>query len=450
MKSSFPSIPPHNIEAEQAVLGCILLDKESYYKAIDYIESNDFYKTSHKIIFETMVELFNRGEPLDIIVLTDELHRKGRLEEVGGSSYLTDLATSVPTAANIVHYSKIVRDDSIRRELIRVGTEVASLGYNLSEEVDVLRDKAEQLLFKQVGKRGLSDTYLVYDVLGEVFAYLEKICHHKGAVYGLPSYFYPIDSYTSGFQPSDLIILAARPSVGKTSFALNIARNMAVNGGFPVAYFSLEMSRQQIVMRLLSREALISSQKLRRGFISEEEWKDLGIAFGELGKAPFYIDDSASLTIMEFRTRARRMKMEKDIKAIFVDYLQLIQASSRSESRTQEVSEITRSLKGIARELNIPMIVISQLSRKPEDRKDRRPILSDLRESGSIEQDADVVLFLYRDDYHDPNSPEPGVVEVNIAKQRNGPTGTVKLHFEKDYTSFSILDTKRLEEEIPI
>ncbi len=448
---SIPSVvPPHNLEAEQAVLGSLLLDREAIIKTAEFLEGRDFYNSSHKIIYDTITDLFNKGEPVDLLVITDELHRRGRLEEVGGGSYLADLATAVPTAANVNHYAKIVRDDSIRRALIRIGTEVASLGYNLAEDVDLLRDKAEQLLLQQVGRRGLSGTYLVKDVLGEVFAYLEKICHHKGAVYGLPTYFLPIDSLTTGFQPSDLIIIAARPSVGKTAFALNIARNMAIEGSFPIGFFSLEMSRQQTVLRLLSKEAMINNHRLRQGHITEDEWRDLAEAFGELGRAPFYIDDSSTLTIMELRTRARRLKLEKDIKILFVDYLQLIQGSSRSESRVQEVSELTRALKSLSRELNIPLVVLSQLSRRPEDRPDRRPILPDLRESGSIEQDADMVIFLYRDDYHNPQSTEPGVVEVNIAKQRNGPTGVIKLRFEKEYSSFTVLETKRKEDEIPV
>lgn len=443
-------MPPYNLEAEQAVLGCILMDKEAMSKVAEVLKPTDFYHTYHRIVYQVVLDLYEKKQPVDILVVTDELKRRGKLEEAGGGGYIADIATSVITSANALHYARLVLEDSLRRSLINVGTEVVSLGYQVNEEVDVLNDKAEELILQHLRKRGFSKSYPIADVLSEVFKYLEVVYAHKGAVYGIPTFYLPLDTLTAGFQQSDLIIIAARPSVGKTALALNIARNMAVQGRFPVGFFSLEMSRQQLVMRLVSREAQVNAQKLRKGFISQDEFSRLTQAFGTLGSMPFYIDDTSTLSVMELRSKARRMKLENDIKVLFIDYLQLITGNKKYESRVNEVSDITRALKGLARELEVPVVVLSQLSRNPETRGgDKRPALHDLRESGSIEQDADVVILLYRDDYYNPNSTEKGIVELNVAKQRNGPTDTIKLRFEKDISLFATVDTWRTEDDIP-
>lgn len=444
-----PKMPPYNLEAEQAVLGSIFLDRETMSKVAEMLKPDDFYHTYNRLIYQVALELYDRKHPVDVLVVTDELKRKGLLEDAGGGVYIADVA-SVVTSANASNYARIVLEDSLRRSLINVGTEVVSLGYQVNEEVDILNDKTEEIVLNHLRKRGFARSYSMADVLGEVFKYLETVYAHKGAVYGTPTFYLPLDTLTAGFQQSDLIIIAARPSVGKTALALNIARNMAVQGRYPVGFFSLEMSRQQLVMRLVSREAQVNAQKLRKGFISQDEFSRLTQAFGVLGDMPFFIDDSSTLSVMELRSKARRMKLENDIKVLFVDYLQLITGNKKFESRVQEVSDITRALKGLARELEVPIVVLSQLSRNPETRGgDKRPALHDLRESGSIEQDADVVILLYREDYYNPNSTEKGIVELNIAKQRNGPTDTIKLRFDRDVSLFTLVDTWRTEDEIP-
>ncbi len=437
----FDRIPPQNVEAEQAVLGAILLDAEALVGVMERIGSEDFYRASHQRIFEAMVELAEDNEPVDLVTLTARLKDKQQLDEVGGVSYLTELANAVPTAANVDYYAQIVEEKSMLRRLIRAATQIASNGYTGADDVGELINEAERRIMEISQRRSASGFVSIRDVLMEVFDRVEFLYHHKGGTTGIPSGFPDLDKMTSGFQKSDLIIVAARPSVGKTAFALNIAQNVGVRAKETVAIFSLEMSAAQLVQRMICAEANVDAGRMRTGFLEEEDWEKLTMAIGSLSEANIYIDDSPSITVSDIRAKCRRLKKEKGLGMIVIDYLQLIHGRNRSgDNRQQEVSEISRTLKSIARELEVPVIALSQLSRGVEQRQDKRPLMSDLRESGSIEQDADIVAFLYRDDYYNQDSEKKNIIEIIIAKQRNGPVGTVELVFLKNYNKFVSLD----------
>ena len=442
--------PPHNIEAEQAVIGAIFLDPEAFSTASERLVPADFYRAAHQRIFEVMMNLADKGEPIDLVTVTTALNNANQLEEAGGVSYLSDVARSVPTAANIGYYSKIVEEKSLLRRLIRTATDIVSLSYTKEDEVDEVLDEAERSILEVSGRKNAGAFRSIKDVLIEVYDNIEQLHHNNADVTGLPSGYRDLDRITSGFQPNDFIIIAARPSVGKTAFALNIAQNVAINTEENVAIFSLEMGAEQLVSRMLCAEGNIDAQRLRTGRLEAEDWGKLTMAMGSLSHAGIYIDDSPGIRVSEIRSKCRRLKQEQGLGMIIIDYLQLIQGSDRSkENRQQEVSEISRSLKALARELNVPLIALSQLSRGVESRQDKRPMMSDLRESGSIEQDADIVGFLYRDDYYDPESEKQNIIEIIISKQRNGPTGTVELAFVKEYNKFVDLDHRYQEADIP-
>src|SRR5690625_1262585 len=442
--------PPHNNEAEQAVIGAIFLEPTSFSVASEWLVPNDFYRTSHQIIFEAMYELSERGEPIDVVTVTDSLIAKGSLEQAGGVSYLTDLAGSVPTAANIEYYSKIVDEKALLRRLIQTATNIVNDTYTKEDDVEGLLDEAEKTILEVSNRKSSEDFKQIRDVLEEVYENIEQLHHQKGDITGIPTGFRDLDRITSGFQRNDLIIIAARPSVGKTAFALNIAQNVAIRTEENVAVFSLEMGAEQLVQRMLCAEGNIDSQRLRTGKLEEDDWEKLTMAMGSLSQAGIFIDDSASIRVSDIRSKCRRLKQEHGLGMIIIDYLQLIQGSERSsENRQQEVSEISRSLKALDRELEVPLIALSQLSRGVESRQDKRPMMSDLRESGSIEQDADIVGFLYRDDYYDSESEQQNIIEIIISKQRNGPTGTVQLAFAKEYNKFIDLDYRYDSSQVP-
>ncbi len=434
-------MPPQNLEAEQAVLGAILLEAEALVPVMERLRTEDFYSVAHQRIFDAILSLNEDNQPLDLITLTARLRDQGQLEEVGGASYLVKLAGAVPTAANVDYYAQIVEEKSMLRRLIRTATQIVSNGYAESEDVGQLLNDAEQRILELSNRRGAHGFISIRDVLMEVFERVEHLYNHKGGVTGIPSGFPDLDKMTSGFQRSDLIIVAARPSVGKTAFALNIAQNVAVRAGETVAIFSLEMSASQLVQRMICAEANVDAGRMRTGFLEGDDWEKLSMAIGSLSEAQIYIDDTPGITVADIRAKCRRLKKEKGLGMIVIDYLQLIQGRGKAgENRQQEVSEISRTLKQIARELEVPVIALSQLSRGVEQRQDKRPMMSDLRESGSIEQDADIVSFLYRDDYYDKESEKKNIIEIIIAKQRNGPVGTVELVFLKNFNKFVSLD----------
>ncbi|WP_369696241.1 replicative DNA helicase [Phascolarctobacterium succinatutens] len=438
-------VPPQNIEAEQAVLGAMLIDKEAIAKASEILTSSDFYREAHRVIFNAMLELYNKNEAVDMVTVTEILKRDNKLEDIGGLAYITSLANVVLTAANVKYHADIVAEKSVLRQLVRVSTEIAAMGYEANEDVGTLLDTAESRILEISNRKEKADFTPINDVLMESVQNIEKLINNKGGLTGLPSGFADLDKLTSGLHPSDFIILAARPSMGKTALALNIVQNVALRahkkiGGEPrsVAFFSLEMSKEQLVNRMLCAEAGIDSQRLRVGEMGDKDWDALWGACDLMSKAKIYIDDTAGITVMDMRSRARRLKAEHGLDLIVVDYLQLMQGSGKrnnSGDRQQEVSEISRSLKALARELDVPVLALSQLSRSVEARQVKRPMLSDLRESGSLEQDADIVAFLYREDYYNPET-ENKHTELIIAKHRNGPVDTVNLFFHKQFTKF--------------
>lgn len=438
-------VPPQNIEAEQAVLGAILLDSDALVTVMERVSSDDFYRGSHQRIFEAMIELAQEDEPVDLITLTARLQNKQELEEAGGVTYLSELANAVPTAANVDYYAQIVEEKSMLRRLIRTATQIVSNGYASSEDVGLMLNDAEQRILEISQRRSSSGFVSIRDVLMEVFERVEFLYSHKGGTTGIPSGFHDLDKMTSGFQRSDLIIVAARPSVGKTAFALNIAQNVGVRAKETVAIFSLEMGAAQLVQRMVCAESNVDAQRMRTGFLESDDWEKLTMAIGALSEANIYIDDSPGITVADIRAKCRRLKQEKGLGMILIDYLQLISGRGKGDNRQQEVSEISRTLKQIARELDAPVIALSQLSRGVEQRQDKRPMMSDLRESGSIEQDADIVAFLYRDDYYDKETEKKNIIEIIIAKQRNGPVGTVELAFLKNYNKFVSLDRTHQE-----
>ncbi len=430
-------VPPQNLEAERSVLGGVLLENQAIQKISEIIQEDDFYREAHRKLFHAMIELFERSEPVDLITLTEEVSRRGWLEEIGGAVYLASLADEIPTAANIQYYARIVKEKSLLRQVIEAATRIAREGYEEPESSLDFLDKSEQTILEISRRQQRKGFVPLRDVMQETFQVIEDLHKKQSLVTGVPTGFTDFDHMTSGLQRADLIIVAGRPSMGKTALALNMARNAAVKGGVPVAVFSLEMSKQQLGLRLLCSEAQVDSQKLRAGYIKKTAWKDLTAAADVLSRSPIYIDDSPALSVREMRGKARQMKLELDVGLIVVDYLQLMQGSQRVESRVQEISEISRSLKQLAKELDVPVVALSQLNRGLENRPDKRPILADLRESGAIEQDADVIAFVYREEVYFRDRPEcEGRAELIIGKQRNGPVGTVHLMFQKEFTRF--------------
>jgi len=441
-------LPPQNIEAEMSVLGSLMLDKNAIIKIADLVRPEDFYKDDHRLVYETMLELYEDREPIDVLTLSNKLEEKKQLEAVGGASYLADLVNTVPSASNVTHYAKVVQKKSLLRRLIAAAADILELGYEEAEDVEKILDEAEQKLFRVSQKYVKADFVTLKTYLESAFNRIDEL--HKGdrSIRGVPTGFNDLDNILAGFQKSDLVILAARPSIGKTSLALDIARSMAIKHKIPVGIFSLEMSSDQLVDRLLASEARVDAWRIRTGRLrsteDEDDFQKIGEAMGILSEAPIFIDDSARANVMEMRTLARRLQSEHNLGLIIIDYLQLMEGRT-SDNRVQEVSEISRSLKGLARELNIPVLALSQLSRAVENRSPQIPKLSDLRESGSIEQDADVVMFLYREDREKPETPNKNVIQVIVAKHRNGPLGTVSLYFNDSITSFSSLEKKHGE-----
>jgi replicative DNA helicase len=436
-------VPPQNIDAERSTLGSMMLEKEAIEKGTEVLKPEDFYREAHRVIFEVIVHLANKGEPIDMITVSEELTRRNMLDKIGGIAYLTALANAVPTAANIEYYAKIVAEKSLLRSIISVATNIVGMGYEATEEVNVILDEAEKQIFQITQRRNTKGFVSLRNILIETFERIEKLYESKGGVTGLPTGFTDFNRLTAGLQPSDLIILAARPSMGKTTFALNIAQSASVDLKIPVVVFSLEMSKEQLALKLLCSEAGVDNQRIRTGTLMDNDWPRLSHALGSLSEAAMFIDDTPGISALEIRARARRIKAEHGLGLIIIDYLQLMQSKTRSENRQQEVSEISRTLKSLARELNVPVIALSQLSRAVEQRTDKRPNLSDLRESGSLEQDADLVGFLYREDYYNPETDKKGITELIIAKQRNGPVGTVELLFQKEFSKFVGLDKYR-------
>ena len=435
-------IPPHDIDAEQAVLGSMLTDKDAVNAAIETLKEDAFYREDNRAIYQAIVNLYSKSEPIDIITLKDELESMDKFEQVGGFEYLASLPDKVPTTANVQKYIKIVEEKSILRNLIKTANEIIELGYDPAEDVEDIMDGAEKKIFDIMQSKNQKGYTPIKDVLVESFTKLEELYNRKQHITGVPTGFSELDYKTAGLHGSELILVAARPAMGKTAFALNLATNAALRGNAPVAIFSLEMSKDQLVNRILCSEAMVDSNKVRTGKLEEDDWVKLAGAIGPLSESEIYIDDTPGISVMEIRTKCRKLKMEKNIGLVVIDYLQLVQGNKRTASREQEISEISRSLKILAKEINVPVIALSQLSRAVEQRPDHRPMLSDLRESGAIEQDADIVMFLYRDDYYNKESEKKDIAEVIIAKQRGGQTGTVELLWMGQYTKFVNLERR--------
>lgn len=436
-------IPPHSLEAEQSVLGAMIIDKEAINTTIEIIRPEDFYKEANKEIYEAIIELYNRNEPIDLITLPEELRRRGTLENVGGVTYLANLSGGVVTTANVKYYCEIVEKNSILRRLIKSCDEIMTKSFENSEEVNSIIETAEKNIFDITQGRNREGFFPIREVLLDSFSKMEEMAMREDGLTGLTSGFADIDNKLSGLQKSDLILLAARPSMGKTALGLNIALNSALKGDAKVGVFSLEMSKEQLVQRMLSSISHVDLQKIISGKLGEDDWLKIVKAMGPLSEANMYIDDTPGISLMEVKAKCRKLKIEKGLDLVVIDYLQLMQSDSYSESRQQEISAISRGLKGLAKEMDCPVIALSQLSRAPELRSDHRPILSDLRESGAIEQDADVVLFLYRDEYYNQDTDKKNIGEVIIAKHRNGPTGMVELLWMGQFTKFVNLERYR-------
>ncbi len=434
MSIPFSRMPPQSPDAEMSVLGAVLIHGDAIARAIEVVSADHFYQGTHRLIYEAALALFNRAEPIDVVTVSEELRQQNQLEQVGGLPYLMELASLVPTAAHVEHYARLVKDSAMLRRLIDTATHVVTESYKGEQSARDLLDWAQQELF-QLSQPGQRDVIRLHDVLIETFNRLEQLYENKGKLVGVPTGFHDLDRITAGLQRSDLIIVAARPSMGKTMLCLNLARHVAVHEKVPVALFSLEMSREQLAMRLLSAESELPAHRLRTGELDGEMWGHLSRALGHLSEAPIFIDDTPGLSALELRAKARQLKVQHKVGLIIVDYMQLMQGR-RAENRQQEISDISRSLKALARELDVPVVALSQLSRAVESRNDKRPMLSDLRESGAIEQDADIVAFLYREDYYSKDAEHPNVTELIVAKQRNGPTGTINLLFKKDVGKF--------------
>jgi len=437
VESQIDKLPPQNVEAEQSILGAILIDNEALPKAIEVIDPDDFYKQSHRKIFQAMIELFEKSEPIDLITLTDNMKRQDDLDAVGGVAYLSSLVNMIPTAANIKYHSKIVREKGLLRNLLRSATEIASRVYEDNLEAEELVDYAERSIFDISDKRIKASFVTLKEVIKGSFEMIEHLYDKKETVTGVPSGFRDLDNLTTGFQKGDLIVVGGRPSMGKTAFALNVAQHVGLESRESVAIFSLEMAKEQLAFRMLCSEAMVNSSSIRKGFIQKEDWHKLTAGASRLTGAPIFIDDSSGITVLELRAKARRLKREHGLSLVIVDYLQLMRSRGSFERREQEISDISRSLKALAKELSVPVIAVSQLNRSVEQRRPPTPILADLRESGAIEQDADVILFLYRDEVYNKDNPaNKGEAEIIIAKQRNGPTGIVKLAFNSSCTRF--------------
>lgn len=458
-------VPPQNLEAEQSVLGSMMIDRNALEKGIDILRAEDFYREAHQVIFDALLSMAERAEPVDIVTVQEELRSRGRLEAIGGTEYLVALIDSVPTAANIEYYARIVEEKAILRRLIDAATQIASMSYGHVEDVDALVDRAERLIF-QVSQKKMGQHFVPLETLAfQAFEKIDKQYREKVRVSGLPTGFEDLDMLTSGLQPADLIIVAARPSVGKTAFCLDIARHVAIRQNKTVAIFSLEMSKEQLALRLICSESRVDSRRVRTGHVQDEDWPRLAEGVARLYEAPIFIDDSTDISALQIRGKCRRLKAEHGLALVIIDYLQLMQASRRAENRNQEISEIARSLKGLARELDVPVIALSQLSRAVEQRQDRRPVLADLRESGSIEAEADVVIFLYRKAYYarkevvipqdealdeevyESTSKLDNTADIIVGKQRNGPTGAIRLVFLDKFACFENLEEYRKEFE---
>lgn len=438
-------ILPHSVEAEQSVIGSMIMDKEAIVVASELITGEDFYNRQYGILFETMVELHDNNSPVDLVTLQNKLKEKDVPPEVSSLEFVRDLITAVPTSANIKYYANIVAEKSTLRKLIRLNEEIANTCYAGKESLEFILEDTEKRVFQLVQKRTTDNFVPIRQIVMNAMDRIEMAARNKGSVTGIPTGFIDLDYRTAGMQPSDLILVAARPSMGKTAFELNLAQYMAFKKNLTVALFSLEMSKEQLVNRMFSLESNVDAQKLRTGQLNDQDWERLIESAGTIGKSKLIIDDTPGISIAELRSKCRKYKLEHDLAIIMIDYLQLMSGSGRSESRQQEISDISRSLKALARELNVPVIALSQLSRAVEQRPDHRPMLSDLRESGAIEQDADVVMFLYRDDYYNHDTDRKGISEVIIAKQRNGPIGTVELAWLPEYTKFANLEHSRRE-----
>jgi len=442
--SRLQRIPPYNIEAEESLLGSMLISRDSVAAILQIVKSDDFYRSSNQMIFDAILEMYSKGEPSDPITVADRLKKKGQLDEVGGKTFIHSLINNMPLASNAEYYANIVRNHSILRKMIYAATEIATMGYEVPEDLAAAVDKAQELIFsiyKDLNEgKSSAKAAVMEDIVTEVFEQVELLHEAGSDISGIPTGFIEFDKKTSGLQKSDMIVIAARPGMGKTSFVLGMAKNIAMKEKIPIAVFSLEMSKHQVAQRFMSAQSGINLQKLRNGKLKDDEWARLARAIEKLSECKIYVDDSAFLTVMDLRSRARMMVANYGIKMIIVDYLQLMQSTSNYRgNKVLEITEISQNLKGIARELEIPVIAVSQLSREAEKRDDKRPKLSDLRESGSIEQDADVVVFIYRDEYYDENSKKTGEAELNVAKHRNGPTGKLFLQFNKNFALFSNL-----------
>jgi replicative DNA helicase len=432
-------VPPHNLEAEESVLGACLLSREAIANVLEVVSEADFYKPTHAEIFGAILELYGKGDPIDAVTAAEELRRRGSLENVGGKPYLAMLVSVVPTAGSAVHYARIVEENALLRRLIEASHEISDMAFSIPEDVEEAIDHAEDLVYRVSQRRISQDFVELKELLTENMELVEKLYERGSSITGLATGFAELDNLTAGLQPANLIIVAARPAMGKSSLATTIAQNVAVTEQVPVVIFSLEMSKMELVQRLICSEARVDSNRLRRGALSDSDWPKISHALGRLAEAPIFIDDSPNLTIMEMRAKCRRLKTKFGLGLVIVDYLQLMQSTRRMDNRVQEVGEISRSLKILARELELPVIAVSQLSRNVEYRSDKRPLLADLRESGSIEQDSDLVIFIYRDEVYNPDSSSKGIAEIQIAKHRNGPIGKVDLAFLEHYTKFANL-----------
>ncbi|NLC07580.1 MAG: replicative DNA helicase [Syntrophomonadaceae bacterium] len=436
MSIYFDKVPPQNIEAEQLVLGAMLIDRESIPVVMGILQADDFFREGHRLVYSAIIGLFERGDPVDLVTLAEEFRRLDELDRVGGLPYLAFLITSVPTSVSVEHHASIVKEKALLRALINLSNRLVNRSYEGREDIQVLLDEAEQQI-TEISQRGVMQSFAsLQDILLETYDRLQQLQEQGNRATGLPTYYPDLDRLLGGLQPGELILLAARPAMGKTSLSLNIAQNVALRAKLPVAIFSLEMAKEQLVQRMLCAEARLDQGRFRTGRLAEDEWVSLTRAMGLLAEAPIYIDDTPAISVNEMRSKARRLKAVKGLALLVVDYLQLIQTTRRFENRTQEISEISRFLKALARELAVPVLALSQLSRAVEQTQDKRPNLSHLRESGALEQDSDIVLFIYRHDYYFADSDKPNIAEIIIAKHRNGPTGSVELAFLKEFTKF--------------
>ncbi|MFH1305698.1 MAG: replicative DNA helicase [Candidatus Omnitrophota bacterium] len=446
-KTLLEKVPPQNIEAENAVLGSMMLDREAISKSIEGLDALAFYSEPNKQVFQAIVKLYDNNEAVDLVTLIEELRRKNILDKIGGAAYVTGLANSIPTSANVEHYAKIVREKHLLRRLISTATQIVAEGFEPSSEVEELLDRSEKLIFDITSnQRREMRIFEMKDIVKESIETIDRLYQRKENITGIPSGFHDLDAKTAGLQKSDLIVLAGRPSMGKSALAISMLENAGVVQKKPCAYFSLEMSKDQLAQRMLCSIAGVNAHRVRTGFFSQTDWPKLVTAAGKLSESPIFIDDTPGISALELRAKARRLKARHDIQLLIIDYLQLMRGSARAENRQQEISEISRSMKALARELDIPIIAVSQLSRAVEQRADHRPMLSDLRESGAIEQDADVVMLLLREEYYSPTEENKGIAEVILAKQRHGPVGTLKLTFLPEFTRFSNLSTTEEEE----